>query len=60
MYSVQSCALFLGGLGARPQKKNRYFEMESGGTFCKTHTVTFIFHDYVIVPTTLNIKQVKS
>ena len=53
MHSAQSCALFLGG-------KIRYFEIESGGTFCKIHTVMFIFHDYVIVPTTLNIKQVKS
>ena len=40
--------------------KIRYFEIESGGTFCKMHSVAFISHDRVIVPTTLNIKQVKS
>ena len=48
--------------GNAPRKilKIRYFEIESGDTFCKIHTVMFISHDYVIVPTTLNIKQVKS
>ena len=62
MHSAQSRAFFLGGLGACPRKivKIRYFEIESGGTFCKIHTVTFITHDYVIIPTTSNIKQVKS
>jgi len=37
----------------------KYFAIESGGTFYKMHIVTLISHDYVIVPTTLNIKQVK-
>ena len=62
MHSAQNRALFLGGLGACPRQslKIRYFEIESGGTFCKIHTVMFISHDYASVPTTLNIKQVKS
>jgi len=62
MCSTQSRVLLLGGLGACPQEnlKIRYSEIESGGTFCKIHTVTFIYHDYVIVPTKLNIKQVNS
>ena len=62
MHSVQRRALFLGVWGHDHRKilKIRHFEIESGGTFCKIHTVTFISHDYVIVPTTLNIKQLKS
>jgi len=55
MHCAQSYALFLGKI-----LKIRYFEIESGGTFCKVHTVMFISHGYVILPTTLNIKQVKS
>ena len=45
MHSVH----FLGGLGDSLRKilKIRYFEIESGGTFCKIHII-------------LNIKQVKS
>ena len=51
MHSAQSCALFLRGLGACPQEnlKNRYFEIEYGGIFCKIHTVMFISHDYVVI-----------
>ena len=61
MHSAQSRALFLGGRGHAPRKilKIRYFEIESDGTFCKIHRVMFISHDYVIIPTTLNIKQVQ-
>jgi len=59
MHSAQSCALFLGARGHVPRKilKIRYFEIESGGTFCKIHIVTFISLDYVIVPTALNAYQ---
>ena len=54
MHSSQSHALFLGGRGHAPWKilKVRYFEIESSGAFYKMHTVTFVAHDYVIVPTT--------
>jgi len=45
MYSAQSRAL--------ENIKNLYFKIESGGTFCKIHTVMFISHDHVII-TTLN------
>jgi len=39
MHSVQSRAVFLGGLKTCPRKilKVRYFEIESGSTFCKIH-----------------------
>ena len=54
MHSTQSRALFLRGL-ARKILKVSYFEIESGGTFCKVHTVMSIFHDNVIVPTALHV-----
>ena len=39
-YTTKLCSL-LGSLGAHPMKilKIRYFELESGGTFCKIHTL---------------------
>ena len=51
MHSAQSHAFFLGVC------QGRYFEIESGGTFCEIHTVMLISQDYVIKPTTLNIKS---
>ena len=45
MHSAQSCALFLGDLGTCSQEvlKIRYFEIESGGTFCKQNCYINIY-----------------
>jgi len=59
MHSAQSCALFLGDLGACP-KEILKIRLNLAAHFAnEVATVMFISHDYVIVPTTLNIKQTK-